>query len=519
MGLWEQFPYSNFHEMNLDWLIRIMKDHEDRIKALEKRIEEIKQEILDEVNAILKEFKEEILKELEERLIQFKQKMIEFFDNLLKEQLEPIKNDITNIFQQIEGLDNRLTDLEDKVEECCKKMQEAIDEINEKLDDIEDKITSIRNDITTIQGDITAIQGDITTIQGDMNTIQGDITTIQGNISTINSTIQSIQGDITTINNNITTIQNTLSTINTTLTNHQTDIDDLKNRVQALENGSGGGGGNGDGGYFYAVVNGRNPSANEYSDCTDAMIAAFNAKASTVALYISEMYADNTFNQKCNYTLQLNQPNNNIDANIWNLWIENVSVNISCLTGTTNLKLRGSGLTISRWRFNYLSLVYKKTSESAAPVEFKDCYFNLISAQHYMTNNSQDTDYYDLVSANKFYNCIFDRYTCLSLDDNKYQANGILFDCTIIDSSIIGRSTDAIIIFGGTILAMTTMCDIFYAYFTGSNDISGNNNSTRVRLHNVYGHVFAITWANGVSDVNISAIILDKNIGGTFTKL
>ena len=35
MGLWEQFPYANFHEINIDWLMRLVKDLNERVKALE----------------------------------------------------------------------------------------------------------------------------------------------------------------------------------------------------------------------------------------------------------------------------------------------------------------------------------------------------------------------------------------------------------------------------------------------------------------------------------------------------
>lgn len=35
MGLFEQFPYTNFHELNLDWLLNIVKMLEQRVDALE----------------------------------------------------------------------------------------------------------------------------------------------------------------------------------------------------------------------------------------------------------------------------------------------------------------------------------------------------------------------------------------------------------------------------------------------------------------------------------------------------
>ena len=35
MGVFEQFPYTNFHGVNLDWILNTIRDHETRIVALE----------------------------------------------------------------------------------------------------------------------------------------------------------------------------------------------------------------------------------------------------------------------------------------------------------------------------------------------------------------------------------------------------------------------------------------------------------------------------------------------------
>lgn len=57
MGLFEQFPYSNFHEMNLDWLITQVKNNESEIDEnktdidnINKEIEEIKSKTVEGVN-------------------------------------------------------------------------------------------------------------------------------------------------------------------------------------------------------------------------------------------------------------------------------------------------------------------------------------------------------------------------------------------------------------------------------------------------------------------------------------
>ena len=35
MGLFDQFPYTNFHELNLDWILSQMKNVEGYVKNIE----------------------------------------------------------------------------------------------------------------------------------------------------------------------------------------------------------------------------------------------------------------------------------------------------------------------------------------------------------------------------------------------------------------------------------------------------------------------------------------------------
>lgn len=68
MGLFEQFPYANFHELNLDWILK-------KIKELDEKVDNIEDRILKEANAytdqqiaiIRREFNE-----LEDEFIAFK---------------------------------------------------------------------------------------------------------------------------------------------------------------------------------------------------------------------------------------------------------------------------------------------------------------------------------------------------------------------------------------------------------------------------------------------------------------
>ena len=54
MGLFENFPYTNFHELNLDWIIKTMKALDEKVDSIEDRIYNKSKAYTDEQIAILR---------------------------------------------------------------------------------------------------------------------------------------------------------------------------------------------------------------------------------------------------------------------------------------------------------------------------------------------------------------------------------------------------------------------------------------------------------------------------------
>jgi predicted metal-dependent hydrolase len=44
MGVFEQFPYTNFHNLNLDWILKTMKEYVATVEALKEEIDKINKE-------------------------------------------------------------------------------------------------------------------------------------------------------------------------------------------------------------------------------------------------------------------------------------------------------------------------------------------------------------------------------------------------------------------------------------------------------------------------------------------
>lgn len=68
MGVFEQFPYTNFHELNLDWIIKQVKQFQISLDNINGKITEIVKEYLAsvEMNAMYVADTETIILKFEE---------------------------------------------------------------------------------------------------------------------------------------------------------------------------------------------------------------------------------------------------------------------------------------------------------------------------------------------------------------------------------------------------------------------------------------------------------------------
>lgn len=82
MGLFEHFPYTNFHELNLDWIIQTVKDLDEKVNSIEDRIYDKAKAYTDEqVGQLRNEFNE-----LENEFIAFKAEVNRMFNHYTAQQ-------------------------------------------------------------------------------------------------------------------------------------------------------------------------------------------------------------------------------------------------------------------------------------------------------------------------------------------------------------------------------------------------------------------------------------------------
>lgn len=113
MGVYEHFPYSNFHRANLEWIVRKLKAKEDRVEALEGRMDDAEADIdrLDnQING----------------------------SGGLADQVTNLGTQVTNLGEQVTNLDGRVTNLENGVESLLNaKMLDTFDSVSQEANEVD----------------------------------------------------------------------------------------------------------------------------------------------------------------------------------------------------------------------------------------------------------------------------------------------------------------------------------------------------------------------------------------------
>lgn len=106
MGLFENFPYTNFHELNLDWVIKTMKALDEKVDSIEDRIYNKSKAYTDEQIAILRnEFNS-----LEDEFIVFKAEVNKMFADYTATQDKAFADYKALVDAQIDLLEQEIRD-------------------------------------------------------------------------------------------------------------------------------------------------------------------------------------------------------------------------------------------------------------------------------------------------------------------------------------------------------------------------------------------------------------------------
>ena len=172
MGLFEHFPYVNFHEKNIDWILRDIKKRDDDIANLQSR-------------------------------------------------MTAAEGNITNLFTITTNLDGRVT--------IC---ETDISGLKTRVDAAEDNITNLFTITTSLDGRVTICETDISGLKTRVDAAEDNITNLDGRVTNCETRITVNENDIANTASRLSTVAGNVSTLQTRVSTAETDIDALEAREQ-----------------------------------------------------------------------------------------------------------------------------------------------------------------------------------------------------------------------------------------------------------------------------------------------
>lgn len=159
-----KYPYTDFHELNLDWFLGEFKVIMDRVDDIDARLTQAEADI-DELQA-------EVL-DLNERV------------TALSEALDILTTRVDNAEEDIVDLQNRLALAEDSISDLLSRMSE-----------VETAVASVTARVTTAEGNINTLTTDLSNLTTRVNVAEGNINALDTDLSDLTTRVDTAEDDI-----------------------------------------------------------------------------------------------------------------------------------------------------------------------------------------------------------------------------------------------------------------------------------------------------------------------------------
>ena len=153
MALWHKYPYTDIHDLNLDWILKVVKEMKEKFDSID----------------------------------------FDYIFNTLTE----LNNVTAQHTTQIAGLQSSINSIGQQLLDLAHDIEEQGDDIEDlqgRVDGIGTQITQITNNITTIQGDIRDMKDDIAELQQGSSGTQGEIEGIKDDVDALDTRVTGLEG-------------------------------------------------------------------------------------------------------------------------------------------------------------------------------------------------------------------------------------------------------------------------------------------------------------------------------------
>ena len=152
MALWHKYPYTDIHDLNLDWILKVVKEMKEKFDSID----------------------------------------FDYIFNTLTE----LNNVTAQHTTQIAGLQSSINSIGQQLLDLAHDIEEQGDDIEDlqgRVDGIGTQITQITNNITTMQGDIRDMKDDIAELQQGSSGTQGEIDGIKDDVDALDTRVTGLE--------------------------------------------------------------------------------------------------------------------------------------------------------------------------------------------------------------------------------------------------------------------------------------------------------------------------------------
>lgn len=155
-GVWEQFPYANMHEWNIDFILRKLKTLEGRMALLDERMNSLESDMT----------------ELQQKMQQLREAMAALILKVeaLEADLEATKSRIATLEADMVAAVNRIAALESGLD----SIQNALDALTDRVSTLETSVSQINSAIETINGAIAGMSAGLEEVNSRIAALEED---------------------------------------------------------------------------------------------------------------------------------------------------------------------------------------------------------------------------------------------------------------------------------------------------------------------------------------------------------
>lgn len=193
----ESFPYTDFHNLNLDWIMKRLYDVNKRLDAVNKR--------LDDVNKRLDEIEQELV-EINAELVKINAELVK-----INTAIKVIEGRLDSHDSLLASLQSDLTALQKKVSDNYSELTTKITNLTSRLDALDTKTDTTNSNVTNVNKQVTNLTTNLTETNQNVTQNTTDINALKALTNSHTERLDSLTSTVNMLTTNLNTLRDTIS--------------------------------------------------------------------------------------------------------------------------------------------------------------------------------------------------------------------------------------------------------------------------------------------------------------------